>query len=227
MMSSFERSWPESGGERCFVGAGASPEDESFVPTALDGHRGDDPVEPEEDEAALFGEVAAEAYAAGYGHGRAQLPWQQAEGLERAMAGFESAAAQLAELRRRYLRAHRAEVVSLARAMAERLVRGTLQQDPRVLVELVERAIEVLPESPRMALRLSPEDAAVLEQGASERLAQLLEAGALALCVDEALGTGDFALDSERAEVDGRLSALLDRLVEEMDEALDTPEARS
>jgi len=237
-MPSFERSRPDAG--KAFQPipwpprSGASPaaREKGFEPEAWPprpARAEPAPAEAPEPAAAPpappLEEQLAQAREEGRAEGRAELPWQEAEALGRAVAALEQAGAALGELRRGYLRSQRRALVELALAVAGRLVRRELSSDPEALAGAVERALEELDpdgEEP-VSLHLAPAERTLLERDPAiwERLTGV---HGLRVEEDERLEAGDVRLRAGRSQVDARVDELLRRVREALAELVDLPE---
>lgn len=171
----FQRAEPD--GDRRFVPAAARA-DTKFIPhvrplgvdpsnTMIRGAASQD-LEPVD-----VDEIRKEAYAQGEAAGRAQLPWEDAAALRRAIAALDDAAIALSRNRRSQLIESRRAIVDLAGAMAERIVARTLALDRSALAALVGEAIESFEPAESLVVALSPSDLEVVQ------LALSREAGAV------------------------------------------------
>jgi flagellar biosynthesis/type III secretory pathway protein FliH len=96
------------------------------------------------------------------------------------------------------------EVVTLAVAVARRVIDDAVTRDPELIVELARQAIERARGASRLTVLVSAGDAAALEAFASaHRLAISVE-------VDGALGRGDCVVQTDIGTIDARLATKLD-----------------
>jgi len=162
-----------------------------------------------------FTQLAEEAYAAGHAHGRAELPWSEAERFEQAAAAFECGLEKLVSLRRNYLMSQRTGLIELALSIAETLVRRQIEADPEALTGMLERALGSFEPGENLCLRLSEREYEVLESSASDvSLDQRFEAYTLRVEPDPQLGCGDVRVIAEKGAVDARLASLLEQVRE-------------
>ena len=132
----------------------------------------------------------------------------QAEAAERA-AG---AAAQAVDLRRRLRQQMEADLVSLAVAVARRIVRREITVDPEALMGIVKSAVERISARELLAIRVAPPDAPRV----SARLASLHLPGRVEVIADSTLAWGSVLFDTERGQHD----ASVDTQFEEIDRGL-------
>jgi|GEM_PF-2905481 len=211
-----------------------------FVPTPLPGDAdafvpataGDPfaPPEPEPDPAAASaaaepapdGEaLLRQAYEEGRAAGRAELPPEQAERLERAGAALEAAARALEARADSLRRAFRESTLELAVAIAEFMLRRSIQADLDALAPLVEEGLELLEASAERRILLSTRDHATLSEHGAPLLEQLAEREQVRIEVDAALAPGDLRVEAGAACVDGRLAELVARVRGELARLLD------
>jgi flagellar biosynthesis/type III secretory pathway protein FliH len=106
----------------------------------------------------------------------------------------------------------------LALAVAHQIVQRELATDPSIVNDLVARALELMPASAPVEVRVSPGDLAAL----SDDLQQLAAAGRpvpVQWLSDPALGPGSFMIESPLRIVDGRTDVALRTLFERLEHA--------
>ena len=148
------------------------------------------------------GAAAAEAECSG------AIAAVQAEATERA-AG---AAAQAVDLRRRLRQQMEADLVSLAVAVARRIVRRELTVDPEALMGIIKSSVERISARELLAIRVAPPDAPCV----SARLASLHLPDRVEVIADSTLAWGSVLFDTERGQHD----ASVDTQFEEIDRGL-------
>ncbi|MDP6978842.1 MAG: FliH/SctL family protein [Myxococcota bacterium] len=192
-----------------------------FVPLRV----GEERPADEAPAAASEEEIKAAAWKEGFAAGRAELPWQEAETLQGLIETLEKALEGVSRLRRGLLEESRETSVELALAMAECLVRRQIALDPAPLVDIVKRALETLPDEPKLRVALASEDFECLQLGLAEELASFGASGAVALEASADLASGDVRVEGERGGVDARLTTVLSRMRDGLDGLRDMPEA--
>lgn len=140
--------------------------------------------------------------------------------LKSATAAMRVAAEKLIDLRDSCLDQCQHETVKLGIAIAERLLRRSLQAQPELIVGLAQSALSWAVGSECVRLRMHPEDCELV-QSQQGSLRQNSTA-AVELISDSTLRRGDCVVESETSQVDARLSTMLDRIVEEL---LNSPHA--
>ncbi len=181
---------------------------------------------PEEPPAPTPEELVAEAFEKGREAGRAELPWQEADALQKATEALEEAARSIDSLRRNYLLEERRQAVEVAIAIAERILGRAIEADLDALTPVIERALQGLPESGKIDLRMSTADCDTLARGDATQLAALLESHAVTLQPDATLSSGDARVLVGRTHVDVRREELLRRVREELLQVAEIEEGR-
>ena len=162
----------------------------------------DDPVEPEA--AGIENQAEARVQAA-YRQGRAEGEEAAAERLAPALVSLKGVLQELASLRKRFRAAAEEDTVKLAIAIARRVLHRELATDPDAILGLVMAAFQKLNARETYRLRVSPPDAAVLEQNRARlELPQGLE-----LCPDASLGSGSVFFETARGELDASIDTQL------------------
>lgn len=120
-------------------------------------------------------------------------------------AALAAAVAGLDARKEELLHAIRRDVVELAVAAAERIVRARIDTDPAVAERAVEEALKIAGRRRGLEVRLNPADHAVMARPDSETVR---------FVADPAVERGGCLVHAENADVDARLSTQLDHLKE-------------
>lgn len=223
-MSSFDPDPNSTGDATSFIAEpveGASETENSFVAIRLGGESASDDTESE----LTPEEVREQAYAEGVAAGRAELPWQEATELQGLIDTLEEALAGVAELRRNSLREHRVAVVELAVAIAERLVRQSIEADTDKLAAIVERSVSTLPDESKLRVLLSSADYDALQAGMASTLASFCDQSGAVIEASAELARGDVRVLGVIGDVDARVTSQLGRVREALSDLYDIPEA--
>jgi flagellar assembly protein FliH len=103
----------------------------------------------------------------------------------------------------------RADAIEIAFQVASRILETEVRANPEALFALVRSALRKAGDSRRIAVRVSPEDAAILEEH-REGLGQGdLAVTRVEVVPDPALGPGDCVVETDFGQVDGRLATRL------------------
>lgn len=232
-MSSFETSAAPQAGRRFdpdpirpepprFQPLAGNPSSEPEAPSAdgSDSNRGSEEA-PAASAPGDLDRLRRQAYEEGLEAGRAELPWREARGLTEAAEALGEAARALAELRRQYLSSHRRAIVELALAIAEKILARELRENVDALGSIVERAIEQFHDEEPVRVGLSAPDLEALQTGLAPALDRIRSEAGIECALDSALQPGDVRVRAGGAQVDARLPALLQRIRDELDVALE------
>jgi flagellar biosynthesis/type III secretory pathway protein FliH len=177
----------------------------------------------------LVSTASAEGYAAGLAKGTAEgLRQGREHGTTAAMAerkaaldGLDSAwlalANEIMAQREDMLAEARRNVVKLAIAVAERVVRRTVEADPTCVVQQVEAALAMVMRPSRVVLRINPADRGLVNAALPQLTDRLAEGVHLEMLDDATMGRGSCGLrmtDSMGGMIDATLANQLARIAE-------------
>jgi len=135
----------------------------------------------------------------------------------RTQAAAETAAmlAHAADIRNRAISESRKEIVSLAVKIAGRIVQKEIQVNPSVVVEMIDRAVDLVMEKTRLSIRANPEDIPVAES--------MMQKGdrdqthdAIDFVPDRDVERGGCIIDCSLGRIDARLETILNRIKNEL-----------
>jgi flagellar biosynthesis/type III secretory pathway protein FliH len=127
-----------------------------------------------------------------------------------------AAAEQIRDARQDWLRHWETEAVSLAAAIAQRLVRGEISRRPEIGVAWIREALELAAGSGEIAISLNPADHATLQRQVDEIAAAMHPTATVRLVADERIAAGDSRVVTEFGSIDQQLDAQLERIKEEL-----------
>lgn len=136
--------------------------------------------------------------------------------LKTAAAALDQVVKQVQQARDAYLRAWEDQALSLALAIAERVIRREVAARPEITLTLMREALELTRGQERITVRLSPQDHAALGPKAADLLRTLAPLPGAALIADPAITPGGCRVDTEFGAVDLTIEAQLKRLAEEL-----------
>jgi flagellar assembly protein FliH len=110
--------------------------------------------------------------------------------------------------------------IRLSAAMAEKIIRRELSQNPQIAGDLIGQALQLAAGRPQIKVRLNPQDLAELEScgGEIEQCLARLDEGALA--ADGDVSRGGCVVESLHGRIDARIETQLHRIMEELAEEL-------
>jgi flagellar assembly protein FliH len=134
------------------------------------------------------------------------------ERVESALTALQSAVSQLQAQRDDWLERSHREAVEVGVAIAERLLRRTLEVQPDAILNLIRTALEWAPETNTLRLRLHSADAETIAANAHAITANRT----LEIVADDSLARGDSVLETPQGQTDARLSVVLQRIADEL-----------
>ncbi len=130
--------------------------------------------------------------------------------LESALAALQTAFEQLDSQRDHWLDQSQHEAVRLGIAIAERLLRRTLDVRPEAVFDLIRSALDWSVNTDRLQVRLHPTDAELVAT-------QPLNANqSIEFVPDNSLKRGDCVVQSPNGQTDARLDVILQRIADEL-----------
>jgi flagellar assembly protein FliH len=149
-----------------------------------------------------------------------------ADGLAEANARVSSALAALAEaeaaIRAReeeFLRAAERSAVELAIAIAEKIVGGTAEARPEMVLDVVGGALLRTAARHRLVIEVNPDDLELVSENAEGLAAKLGGVQRLDVVAERRIERGGCIVRTEEGEIDARVGAQLDRVAELLAEA--------
>ena len=159
-------------------------------------------------------------------------PRAQVQALSPAAESFDAAALRRDAMEKvagalETLRAHsdrlaeqaRSDAIEIGFHVARKILETELRQNPEALFALVRAALRRAGESRRIAVRVAPEDAPLLQSEAGRAALDGLTSARIELVSDPGLQRGDCMVDTDFGQVDGRLGTRLAELRRAVDAA--------
>ena len=118
--------------------------------------------------------------------------------------------------RESWLKQWERQTVSLAAAIAARVIRRELSNTPEISLELVRETLELVTGEGRLTLHLNPQDCETLGERAQLLVDRLAEVGSSQVIADASIELGGCRVDTEFGSIDQQLSIQLKRIEEEL-----------
>ncbi|MEX0586251.1 MAG: FliH/SctL family protein [Pirellulales bacterium] len=115
-----------------------------------------------------------------------------------------------------WLRHWEHSAVHLATAIAARVIRREVERAPQISAELVREALELAVGSPRIAIRLHPEDHAALAGQVSKLSAEVARLANTEILADATVSRGGCRVETEYGVIDQTFEAQLARIEQEL-----------
>ena len=139
---------------------------------------------------------------------------QSSEELQTAITAMHAAATELQSHRDHILEQAQIESIKLGIAIAERLLRRTLNTQPESILDLVKTTLNWVVGTETVQIRLHPNDCGLIETY-SDALARECSAD-IQLIADASLSRGDCLMETAQGTIDGRIETMLQRIAEEL-----------
>lgn len=136
--------------------------------------------------------------------------------LKTVLPALEAAARAVASERENWLSEWETAAIRLAVAIAARILRQTLDDDPKIAVGMIHDALQMAAGSTRLKLRLHPEDVQLLGDNAAEVVAALASCGEPSIVADPTVERGGSVVETQQGTIDARLETQLSRITQEL-----------
>jgi len=153
--------------------------------------------------------LAQEGYRDGRLQGHAEALAESRDRCRHVAQALETAAERLHNLEEEFRSQAAEAIVSLALAVAERVCREAVAQDPTAILSTVRAALTLLPEAEEVTLRVHPDLAAMVQSHREELLGLLEGARSLRILPDPAVESGGCLVEGPGGLVDATLAAQL------------------
>jgi flagellar assembly protein FliH len=132
------------------------------------------------------------------------------------LTAMQQAVTGIAQSRQAWQQRWESQAVQLATAMAARIVRRELRQDPQITIAWVREALELAAGSGQIVLKLNPQDQSVLGDRLERLTKEMNRLGQVRVAADPAISSGGCRVETEFGSLDQQLEAQLARLTEEL-----------
>ena len=148
----------------------------------------------------------------------AQIERQTAEQVAAQVAtllpAVQEMALQLQEERERWVARWECEALRLALAVAEKLLRRTLAEEPSAAIPQMAQALRLASAAPELTVRLHPADHEHLDRAQLAAAAGRL--GDITFVPDSTITPGGCLVETRHGQIDGRIETMLARIAEEL-----------
>jgi flagellar assembly protein FliH len=160
--------------------------------------------------------IHREAAEAGRREAAEEMERRMAEQVASALPALRNAAVELERAKQAWFSHWEGAAVRLACAIAARLVRRELRQDPEITLALVREALELAGGSPGVRLCLNPDDRCALAGQLETLVATVSPIGAAEIVADAGVTRGGCRVESRFGVIDQQIESQLKRIEEEL-----------
>jgi flagellar assembly protein FliH len=168
--------------------------------------------------------IRGRAHEEGLAAGRAEGLERGAQELAAAVAALAAAAAAIESLRGETVEGVERDAIDLALALAGKILEGTLQARPELVVEVVRGALRRIGDRRRITVVVNPRDLETLRGAIESMTAQGSGVELCDLQADERVAAGSAIVRTAEGEVDASVGTQLERAREIAATALETAE---
>lgn len=157
-----------------------------------------------------------EAYARGRREGLAAAE----EKLETATQALASALEEVSRLRASLANSSRQDMLRLVIAVAEQIIRREVAADPKIILTIIENALQSSVRADHYRIRISPDDLEKVTQQKPLFLASISGLKNLSIEADASISAGGCRVDSDLGDVDATLETQLEAIQQVLKEAI-------
>ncbi len=169
-----------------------------------------------QDAAAIRRRAQSEGHRAGVAQVEKMVEQRLAGQLKTLLPALESAVRQLEEAKQQWLAHWEKAAIRLARAIAQRVIRRELAQDPQITLGWIREALELASGSAQVVLRLNPQDHQSLQPQVELLLRQMALLGRVEIVADDQISPGGCRVETGFGSIDQQVEAQLDRIEAEL-----------
>lgn len=136
--------------------------------------------------------------------------------LATVLPALNEATLSLKQARESWLKHWEGNTIQLALAIAERVIRREVTQQPDITLDWLRESLELVNAEGRVQIRLNPRDAELLGERASRLAAGLARLESCAIVADPAIEAGGCRVETEFGSVDQQIHVQLERIREEL-----------
>jgi flagellar assembly protein FliH len=195
------------------------------VPVVVEDAPEEEEVDQAPDPAEVLAEAHAEAervvrdaYAEGLRRGIEAGQAQYLESVGQSAEALQAAAGAMKAAREEFISSLEPQVVALVKDIARRILQREIQAKGDLVCRTVRSALANLAEREQVTIRLNPADAETLQREKVALLEEFEAVKRMEIVTDDSVSPGGCIAESELLQVDARLDAQLERILEAMTE---------
>ncbi|TVQ31254.1 MAG: hypothetical protein EA376_10310 [Phycisphaeraceae bacterium] len=158
----------------------------------------------------------AEGHEQGLEAGRAKAVRQSKEKIRIAIEAWSEALDRFEQARDGLMVDARSDVINLALAIAQKVIRRTLQNDPDCVRRQMHDALALTLRSTRLTIAVHPEDMAAAEESLPDLVRRFERCSHAELVEDESLSKGSCVVRTDRGVINADIEVQIERIVAEL-----------
>jgi flagellar assembly protein FliH len=162
-------------------------------------------------------DVCRRATEAGRKAAAAEFEAAVAAGVAPAIAAVEQAAVEVQRAKQQWFSQWETDVVRLAAAIAAKVIRRELREQPEITLSLVREALELAAGSPNIHVHLNPKDYETLGSQVRAIIAAMSAIGDAEVVSDAAVTAGGCRVETRFGVIDQQIESQLKRIEEELE----------
>lgn len=157
---------------------------------------------------------------AAYARGRQEGLESAENNLETAAQAFASAAAEISRVRESVARNSGKDMLRLVMAISEQIIRREVAADPKVILTIIENALQSSVRTDQYRIRINPADLESVTQQKPLFLASISGLKNLSIETDSEISPGGCRVDSDLGDVDATIETQLETIRQSLSEAI-------
>lgn len=169
-----------------------------------------------DDAAAIRRRAQMEGHRAGVAQVEKMVEQRLAGQLQTLLPALQSAVRQIEQARQQWLAHWEKAAIRLARAIAERVIRRRLAQEPEISLAWLREALELAAGTAQVVLRLNPQDHQSLRPQVDALLHQMALLGRVEIVADDQISPAGCRVETGFGTIDQQVESQLDRIEAEL-----------
>ena len=157
---------------------------------------------------------------AAYARGRQEGVESSENNLETAAQAFASAAEEISRVRESVARNSGNDMLRLVMAISEQIIRREVAADPKVVLTIIENALQSSVRTDQYRIRINPDDLESVTQQKPLFLASISGLKNLSVETDPEISPGGCRVDSDLGDVDATIETQLETIRQSLNEAI-------
>lgn len=161
---------------------------------------------------------------AAYARGRQEVLESAENNLETAAQAFAAAAEEISRVRESVARNSGKDMLRLVMAISEQVIRREMTADPKVVLSIIENALQSSVRTDQYRVRINPADLETVTEHKPLFLASISGLKNLSIETDPEISPGGCRVDSDLGDVDATIETQLETIRQSLNEAISSVE---